>query len=283
MVHGQRYEALKRDSVSCLLYLPLLHLPSVFLVDRSLAKLSTRINTIRDTALASLKVPTSSPVLTPDLSTPDLVLNGGDIHYDYNLLNVHTCLTQFYIFLRFHLIWSSYLSDEIDAIIITLILQGGRLRLGGLITCSMSPRGGRAVLWLGSVASGPTSSTVLLRIHCAWATRLGPVFWVCIPERMHFLLTRLQVINCLNLQKLRSQSECKYQFSSAQFSCSVVSDSLRPHGLQHTRPPCLSPTPGVYSNSCPLSWWCHPTTSSSVIPFSSHLQTFPASGSFQII
>ena len=70
--------------------------------------------------------------------------------------------------------------------------------------------------------------------------------------------------------------------SSVQFSCSVVSDSLRPHRLQHARPPCSSPTPGVYSNSCPLSWWCHPTISSSVVPFSSHLQSFPASGSFQM-
>ena len=60
-----------------------------------------------------------------------------------------------------------------------------------------------------------------------------------------------------------------------------MSDSLWPHGLQHARPPCPSPTPRVYSNSCPLSWWCHPTISSSVIPFSSCLQSFPASGSFQ--
>ena len=67
---------------------------------------------------------------------------------------------------------------------------------------------------------------------------------------------------------------------SVQFICSVVSYSLWPHGLQHARPPCPSPTPGVYSNSCPLSWWCHPTISSSVIPFSSHLQSFPASGPF---
>ena len=66
------------------------------------------------------------------------------------------------------------------------------------------------------------------------------------------------------------------------FSHSVVSDSLRSHGLQHVRPPCPSPTPGVYSGSCPLSQWCHPTISCSVVPFSSHLQSFPASGSFQI-
>ena len=58
--------------------------------------------------------------------------------------------------------------------------------------------------------------------------------------------------------------------------------TLRPHELQHARPPCPSPTPGVYSNSCPLSWWCHPTISSSVIPFSSCPQSLPASGSFQM-
>ena len=67
---------------------------------------------------------------------------------------------------------------------------------------------------------------------------------------------------------------------SLQFRRSVVSDILWPHGLQHPRPPCPSPTPGVYSNSCPLSQWCHPTISSSVVPFSYCLQSFPASGSF---
>ena len=70
--------------------------------------------------------------------------------------------------------------------------------------------------------------------------------------------------------------------SISQFSLSVVSDSLRPHGLQHTRLPCPSTTPGAYTNSCSLSWWCHPTISSSVIPFSSCLQSFPASGSFRM-
>ena len=67
---------------------------------------------------------------------------------------------------------------------------------------------------------------------------------------------------------------------SIQFSCSVVSDTSQPHGLQHARPPCQLPTPRVYSNSCPLSQWCHPTISSSVIPFSSCLQSFPTSGNF---
>ena len=68
----------------------------------------------------------------------------------------------------------------------------------------------------------------------------------------------------------------------SQFSRSVVSDSLQPHGLQHARLPCPSPTPRAYSNSCPLSRWCRPVISSSVVPFSSCLQSFPASGSFQI-
>ena len=69
-------------------------------------------------------------------------------------------------------------------------------------------------------------------------------------------------------------------FSLVLFSHSVVSDSLKPHGLQHVRPPCPSPTPRVHSKSCPLSWWCHPAISSSVVPFSSHLQSLPASGLF---
>ena len=74
----------------------------------------------------------------------------------------------------------------------------------------------------------------------------------------------------------------KIIISSVQFSHSVVSDSLRPHELQHTMPPCPSPTPRVHPNPCPLCWWCHPAISSSVIPFSSCLQSCPASGSFQM-
>ena len=75
-------------------------------------------------------------------------------------------------------------------------------------------------------------------------------------------------------------SQMKKQRATVQFSHSVVSDSLQPHG--HARPPCPSPTSRVYSNSCPLSQWCHPTISSSVVPFSSCPQSFPASGSFQM-
>ena len=92
---------------------------------------------------------------------------------------------------------------------------------------------------------------------------------------------------CVN-RKWRLTHSCKLllccakspQFSSVQFSHSVVSDSLWPHELQHARPPCPSPSPGVHSNSCPSSRWCHPAISSSVVPFSSCPQSLPASESF---
>ena len=71
-------------------------------------------------------------------------------------------------------------------------------------------------------------------------------------------------------------------FISVQFSRSVMPDSLQPHEPQHARPPCQSPAPSVHPNPCPLSWWCHPTILSSVVPFSSCPQSFPASGSFQM-
>ena len=74
--------------------------------------------------------------------------------------------------------------------------------------------------------------------------------------------------------------QCALFDCSVQFSCSVVSDSLQPHGLQHTRPPCPSPGSEGYLSSCPLSQWCHLTISSSVVPFSSSLQSFPPPGSF---
>ena len=84
---------------------------------------------------------------------------------------------------------------------------------------------------------------------------------------------------CFTLLYSRNQYNIVKQLSS-QFSCSVMPDSLRPHGLQHATLPCLSLTPGADSNSCQLSQWCHPTISSSVIPFSFCLQSFPDSGSF---
>ena len=99
----------------------------------------------------------------------------------------------------------------------------------------------------------------LQRVGHDWVTE-----WNWIPDCLTCLLRKLYV--CISLFLL--------------FSCSVVSNSLWPHELQHARPPCPSPTPGAYSNSCPLSQWCHPTISSSVVPFSSCLWSFPASGSF---
>ena len=82
------------------------------------------------------------------------------------------------------------------------------------------------------------------------------------------------------MRKLRLSEVTSLFWGSVQFSCSAVSDSLWSLWLQQVRPCCPSPIPGVYSNSCPLSRWCHPTISSSVVPFSSCLQSFPASGSF---
>ena len=81
---------------------------------------------------------------------------------------------------------------------------------------------------------------------------------------------------------MKTASKGNHSFSSVQFSRSVTSNSLWPHEPQHARPPCPSPTPGVYPNPCPLSRWCHPTISSSVVPFSFCPQSFPASGSFPV-
>ena len=92
--------------------------------------------------------------------------------------------------------------------------------------------------------------------------------WLCIIPHFTILVLRIPL----------------YSFNNgvSQFSCSVMSDSLQPHEPQHARPPCPSPTARVHSNPCPSSQWCHPSISSSVIPFSSCPQSFPASGSFQM-
>ena len=85
---------------------------------------------------------------------------------------------------------------------------------------------------------------------------------------------------CVMVQLTIVLYKAYHQFSSVQFSCSIVSDSLQPHESQHARPPCPSPSPGVHANSRPSSRWCHPAISSSVIPFSSCPQSLPASESF---
>ena len=124
--------------------------------------------------------------------------------------------------------------------------------------------------------------------HNYWAPDLETAYCSCwspctrslcsTRRRMH---TTIKSSPC-SLQLEKAHTATKTRHNSVHFSHSVVSDSLRPHGSQHARPPCPSPTPRVYPNSCPLSRWCHPTISSSVIPFSSCLQSFPASGSFQM-
>ena len=140
------------------------------------------------------------------------------------------------------------------------------------------------------------------------ASMLSPV-WLCKPmdcnlpdsfirgifqartlECCHFLLQGIFLSQGLNLNLLHWKADSlplhhlgsPWNISSVQFNHSVMSDSLQPHGVQHTRPPCPSATPVVYSNSCPLNWWCHPTISSSVVPFCSRLHSFPASESFQM-
>ena len=99
-----------------------------------------------------------------------------------------------------------------------------------------------------------------------------------ICKRLNFLSEQWSTFLKGIKQNLTLNKE-KYNIS-IQFSCSVVFDSLQPHGLQHARLPCPSPTLRVYPNSCPSSWWWHPTIPSSVIPFFSCFQSFPASGSF---
>ena len=100
-----------------------------------------------------------------------------------------------------------------------------------------------------------------------WLLLLCPLHW-------HFLL---YISKCWTVSVLGPSP-----LSSVQFSCSVASDSLRPHESQHARPPCPSPTPGVCTNPCALSQWCHPAISSSVVPFSSCPQSLPASESFPV-
>jgi len=119
--------------------------------------------------------------------------------------------------------------------------------------------------------------------------------WLKVREQMsgglEFCLTFDQTQEPRHSSKWGSSSGCAYikscpQFSRVPnllfFSLSILFNSLWPHGLQHTKLPCPSPSPGAYSNSCPVSWWSHPTISSFVVPFSFHLQSFPASGSFSM-
>ena len=117
-------------------------------------------------------------------------------------------------------------------------------------------------------------------IHVADTESSQPWLWECRGK-----WDRCKSIEGKMMIQLSSQGDDSYHrviLSSVQFSHSAISDSLQPHELQHARPPGPSPTPGVHPNPCPLSQWCHPTISSSVVPFSSCPKSFPASGSFQM-
>ena len=138
-------------------------------------------------------------------------------------------------------------------------------------------RQAHASSWLSPM---PPTDFVLMP-YSLW---LNVIYWVCLfsatakCRNIKDLIIcdyKDSLINCCNWGIDQNQN-------SVQFSCSVVSNSLRPHGLQHATPPCPSPTPRVHSDSCPLTRWCHPTISSSMVPFSPRLQSFPASGSFQM-
>ena len=116
-----------------------------------------------------------------------------------------------------------------------------------------------------------------MSLHLCLPMQTGPFYlgWDISPEQP-FGLNATSFPSSLNLRN----KEFMIIFSSVQFSRSVMSDSLRPHESQHAKPPCLSPTPGVHSNSCPSSRWHHPAISSFVVPFSSCPQSLPASESF---
>ena len=118
---------------------------------------------------------------------------------------------------------------------------------------------------------------------------LNIIFPICEPWITAFLLTEISALNIhatvwfkLGVIAFEPVNPVQARLNWLQFSHSVVSNFLQPHGLQHTRPPCPSPTPRACSNSCPLSQWCHPIISSSVIPFFSCLQSFQASGSLPV-
>ena len=120
------------------------------------------------------------------------------------------------------------------------------------------------------------SSTSLCHfVHRVWCV---VKVWILFLDMLLFVW--LYLLSKYKLQLFHWPMMCHLAISLVQFSCSVVSDSLWPRGLQHARPPCPSPIPGACSNSCLSSQWCHPTISFSFVPFSSCLQSFPASGSF---
>ena len=124
-----------------------------------------------------------------------------------------------------------------------------------------------------------THQCILLQINLKSPLTVNSISGLSLHVHTHIHTHTHIIVLCLLLSKLYP---VLFFSLSVRFSRSVVSNSLQSLGLQHSRPPCPSPNPRVYSNTCPLSRWCHPTISSSVVPFSSRLQSFPASGSFQM-
>ena len=132
--------------------------------------------------------------------------------------------------------------------------------------------------WWATVHGVTKSQRCLSDWICTHMLHVGP--YIYINSRAIWILRYCRMFLGCHVQLVQALHSFVSTSGSVQFSRSVVSDSLRPHESQHARPPCPSPAPRVYSNSCPLSQWCHPAISSSVIPFSSCPQSLPASGSF---
>ena len=151
------------------------------------------------------------------------------------------------------------------------------VNLGLLTQCTVKP-----IYWHRSVAKKTTVFIGFPRRIFKDSEREGHKVVLCLCTILWMIDSKVTGWHFRSQHHQRSGSNWSgvYILSSVQFSHSVMTDSLRPHEPQHTKPPCLSPTPGVHPNPCPLNQWCHPTTSSSVIHFSSCPQSFPASGSF---
>ena len=135
-------------------------------------------------------------------------------------------------------------------------------------------------------SSQPRHQTQVSHIACAFFYQLSHKGGPCVSVKLE-LNPQLTILTHWHLKTTAKgndfySSRNNREYLLLQFSCSVVSKSLRPNELQYARLPCPTPIPRAYSNSCPSGWWCHPTISSSIVPFSSHLQSFPTSGSFPV-
>ena len=167
-----------------------------------------------------------------------------------------------------------------------IIFSEAAEHLGSVLDCkSGKPASSvaRAILWFSS--DNCSMSRCASDVLCGEVNSVSTNFATLISFHRSNLLC-VSTVNKLSEKEIKKNNSIHNTvksneiLQSVQFNHSVVSDSLQPHGLQHARPPCPSPTPGAYPHSCALSWWCHPTISSSVVPFASCLQSFRASGSF---